>query len=65
MDAHHHDWVIGEKEKVAMKVGNKLEHTTLSQIINSTSIFYDPDPANTIIEQDKELVEMFNDLMLD
>ena len=45
LDDHHHSWVIDIKEKVAQKVGNKLEHTTLSQIINSTGIFYDPDPT--------------------
>ena len=28
----------------AMKFGMKIEHTTLSDVIKNTAIYYDPDP---------------------
>ncbi|KII64531.1 DNA-directed RNA polymerase II subunit RPB1 [Thelohanellus kitauei] len=37
----------------------RLEHTTLRQICSSTSIFYDPDIVNTVIEEDRDFVADF------
>ena len=70
MDEHHHDWVIKQKENVAQEVGNKLEHTTLSQIIMSTAIYFDPIPPEksglpeSIIPQDIDLIRQHNELNL-
>lgn len=48
-----------EEEAVARKIGNEMEHTTLSHIVTSSSIYYDPNPDETIIEVDKELIEYY------
>lgn len=36
-------------EKEASSLGGNIEHTTLSSIIKSTAIYYDPDPKSTIV----------------
>ena len=36
-----------------------MSHTTLRTITASTEIFYDPDPAATVIEDDRDFVEAF------
>ena len=43
-------------EKVAQKLMSKIEHTTLSHVVRSSQIFYDPDPERTIIKDDEELL---------
>lgn len=43
-------------EKVAQKLMSKIEHTTLSHVVRSSQIFYDPDPEHTIIKDDEELL---------
>jgi hypothetical protein len=35
---------------------SKIEHTTLSHVVRSSQIFYDPDPERTIIKDDEELL---------
>ena len=36
-----------------------LEHTKLEEIVKSTEICFDPDDLNTLIQEDKELIEQF------
>ncbi len=43
-------------EKVAQELMSKIEHTTLSQIVKSCQIYYDPDPENTIVREDVDLI---------
>jgi DNA-directed RNA polymerase II subunit RPB1 len=31
-------------QKAAMEFGGKIEHTTLSNLVRSSAIYYDPDP---------------------
>jgi DNA-directed RNA polymerase II subunit RPB1 len=40
----------------ASKISGNIEHTTLSSIVKSTAIYYDPDPMNTIVKDDEELL---------
>uniref|UniRef100_A0A8R1TQ24 DNA-directed RNA polymerase subunit n=1 Tax=Onchocerca volvulus TaxID=6282 RepID=A0A8R1TQ24_ONCVO len=40
----------------------KLEHTTLRKVTANTAIYYDPDPKNTIIEEDQEWVNIFYEM---
>ena len=47
-------------EKVAQKLMSKIEHTTLSHVVRSSQIFYDPDPERTIIKDDEELLQLYN-----
>ena len=41
----------------ALSVGNQIEYTTLSHVVASSAIYYDPDPQHTIIAADRELLE--------
>ncbi|VDD92561.1 unnamed protein product [Enterobius vermicularis] len=40
----------------------KLEHTTLRKVTANTAIYYDPDPKNTVIEEDEEWVSIFYEM---
>ncbi|VDK54176.1 unnamed protein product [Anisakis simplex] len=40
----------------------KLEHTTLRKVTANTAIYYDPDPKNTVIEEDEEWVNIFYEM---
>ena len=40
----------------AQAVGNQIEYTTLSHVVASSGIYYDPDPTTTIIQADEELL---------
>lgn len=42
--------------RVAQAVGNQIEYTTLSHVVASSGIYYDPDPTTTIIQADQELL---------
>lgn len=46
-------------QELARAVRAKLEYTTMRKIVKSTAIYFDPDPAETIIPQDRELVADF------
>jgi DNA-directed RNA polymerase II subunit RPB1 len=50
---------------VAHAVGNELEHATLSRVVTTSAIYYDPDPKETIIKADEELLEFHNMTSLD
>ncbi|KDN46403.1 hypothetical protein RSAG8_04347, partial [Rhizoctonia solani AG-8 WAC10335] len=44
---------------MAKSVQTELAHTTLRTITATTEIIYDPDPQNTIIDEDRDFVETF------
>ena len=46
-------------------MGNKIEHTTLSHIVASSAIYYDPDPKHTIIKSDEDLLRFHFETDLD
>lgn len=48
-------------EIIAQKIQNSLDLTTLSTVLTAAEIYYDPDPANTVITQDALLVKSFFD----
>lgn len=50
---------------IVHEIGNKIEHTTLASVVTSSAIYYDPDPAETIITADKALIEFHNQTNLD
>ncbi len=47
------DDVRMDKDK-AKHVQARLEHTTLRKIMSAVEIFYDPDPLNTVIPEDRK-----------
>ena len=52
-------------DKMNQKVGQQIEYTNLSQVVSASSIYYDPDPKNTVIKADEELLQTFHDTILD
>jgi len=47
-----------QKEK-AQSIMYMLEHTILEEIIKSTEIYFDPDDLNTLIDEDKDMIEQY------
>ena len=45
-----------------MKIQGEIEHTTFADILDSSQIYYDPDPAKTIISEDEQLVNLYNEV---
>ena len=44
----------------ARQVAQDLELTLLKDIINKTAIYFDPSDTNTVLEEDKDIIEFFN-----
>jgi DNA-directed RNA polymerase II subunit RPB1 len=53
---------LGKDQERAKDVQSILEHTTLGKVTSFTQIFWDPDPVNTRIEEDKEWVAEYYEL---
>jgi len=53
---HLHDAEDPDKVKLLVP---KIEYTTLGDLTLRTEVHYDPDPRDTVIEADRELVELF------
>jgi DNA-directed RNA polymerase II subunit RPB1 len=49
-------------ETIANKFGAKIEYTTLSHILKGSSIYYDPNPSSTIVQDDEELLSLYQDM---
>lgn len=45
-----------------MKLQGDIEHTTFADIIESSQIYYDPDPHKTVISEDIDLVNLYNEV---
>ena len=45
--------------ELAKEVQSAVEHTTLRTVTKATEIFYDPDPRETVIDEDRDFVEAF------
>ena len=39
-----------------------LEHTTLRKVTANTAIYYDPDPMNTVVQEDQEFVNVYYEM---
>lgn len=46
----------------AQKVGQMIEYTNLASIVQNWGIYYDPEPTETILEEDRDLVELYYDV---
>jgi DNA-directed RNA polymerase II subunit RPB1 len=53
-----------KKQKTVTKFGGKIEHTTLSHVVRSSAIYYDPDPRVTIVRDDEEMIALYHDVPL-
>ncbi|EEB06666.1 RNA polymerase II large subunit Rpb1 [Schizosaccharomyces japonicus yFS275] len=50
---------IASNMDLAKNVQTQIEHTTLKTVTSATEIHYDPDPQNTVIDEDRDFVEAF------
>ena len=41
---------------LAAKVTSSIEYTALANLVRSSQIVYDPDPSNTVIPADEEML---------
>uniref|UniRef100_A0A7S4QTQ4 DNA-directed RNA polymerase subunit n=1 Tax=Alexandrium monilatum TaxID=311494 RepID=A0A7S4QTQ4_9DINO len=53
---------LGKDQERAKDVQSMLEHTTLQKVTSFTQIFWDPDPVNTRVMEDKEWVSEYYEL---
>lgn len=51
-----------KSERCVMKLQGDIEHTTFADIIESSQIYYDPDPHKTVISEDLDLVNLYNEV---
>jgi len=49
-----------ETKAKAKTILNHIELTNLNEIISSVKVYYDPDDNNTLIEEDRELIQLYN-----
>jgi DNA-directed RNA polymerase II subunit RPB1 len=50
-----------QDQENAKTLMHKLEHTKLRSIVDSVKICFDPDDLNTLIEEDKEIMEQYKE----
>ncbi|KAL0051000.1 hypothetical protein WJX82_000334 [Trebouxia sp. C0006] len=55
-------WGACKDREQAKAVQCQLEYTTLRRVTEATEIHYDPDPQDTVIEEDKEFVTQYFDM---
>eukprot|EP00929_Paragymnodinium_shiwhaense_P038765 TRINITY_DN20448_c0_g1_i1.p1 TRINITY_DN20448_c0_g1~~TRINITY_DN20448_c0_g1_i1.p1 ORF type:complete len:1833 (+),score=513.23 TRINITY_DN20448_c0_g1_i1:101-5599(+) len=53
---------LGKSQERAKDVQSVLEHTTLEKVTSFTQIFWDPDPVNTRVLEDREWVSEYYEL---
>eukprot|EP00927_Polykrikos_kofoidii_P017508 TRINITY_DN1798_c0_g1_i1.p1 TRINITY_DN1798_c0_g1~~TRINITY_DN1798_c0_g1_i1.p1 ORF type:complete len:1921 (+),score=363.59 TRINITY_DN1798_c0_g1_i1:90-5765(+) len=53
---------LGKNQERAKDVQSLLEHSTLKNVTSFTQIFWDPDPVNTRVLEDKEWVQEYYEL---
>lgn len=47
---------------MAKKIQSTLEHTTLKRLTSTTEIWYDPNPLESIIKEDREIYQNYFDM---
>lgn len=54
---------VQHEQQQAKTIQNLVENTILADIVEKTSIHYDPDPTHTTIAEDKELMDQYREFM--
>lgn len=54
------DRSIYTDQREAQKVGQMIESTDLQSIVQQWGIYYDPDTTDSIIEEDREIVQLYH-----
>ncbi|XP_055335643.1 DNA-directed RNA polymerase II subunit RPB1-like [Paramacrobiotus metropolitanus] len=58
-------FLLGQAARDAEKAKEvlcRLEHTTLRKVAANTAIYYDPDPQQTVIQEDQEFVNVYYEM---
>jgi len=50
---------IEKSQREAVRVGDQIQYCNLSHLVNEWGIYYDPDPLETIIQDDKQLIKLY------
>jgi DNA-directed RNA polymerase II subunit RPB1 len=48
--------------ELAKEIHSSIEHTTLRKLADETEICYDPDPLNSVNEEDREIMDIWNQM---
>ena len=54
---------VSKEWEVAQRIGNSICYTNLSHLVSDWGIYYDPNPKQTIIGADEQVLEYYNDVM--
>jgi len=47
---------IEQDQREAQRVGDQIQYCNMANLVSEWGIFYDPDPLETVIVEDKELI---------
>jgi DNA-directed RNA polymerase II subunit RPB1 len=53
---------VSNDKEIAKSVINKIEFTTLRDVTERTEIYYDPDMAHTVVEEDRDFMSFYCDI---
>jgi len=53
---------VSKEWEVAQRIGNSICYTNLSHLVSDWGIYYDPNPKETIIGADEQVLEYYNDV---
>jgi DNA-directed RNA polymerase II subunit RPB1 len=51
---------LAKKEDIMRQIQTKIESLKLSQVLEKSEIFYDPDPNNTIVVEDQPMLDLYS-----
>ena len=57
--AIHLDEDVSKSPNIMREVQSSIEHTTLENIMLKSEIYYDPNPEETIIEEDEDIIDLY------
>lgn len=53
---------LRKSEETVMKIQGSIEYTTMMDLVDQSQVFYDPDPKNTIVTVDQQLLDLYNEV---
>jgi DNA-directed RNA polymerase II subunit RPB1 len=56
------DPALSKNEKEVNRIGAMIQYLNLSHIVSEWGIYFDPDPTSTVIEADKDLIELHQEM---
>ena len=53
---------IEKSQRDAVRVGDQIQYCNLASLVSDWGIYYDPEPMETIIQEDKDLIELWQEV---